>query len=687
MRASRTFELRSSVFSILTAALLAAACSESTTPPTAAKLAFTALPPTVIAASPINPSVTVTIQDANGSTVGGASTSVTLSIGPNSPAGTLAGTVTVAATDGVAVFPNVSIDKAGSGYTLSATAPNLSGATSSAFDVIPGAPVKLGFTIQPTSGLANTFFPAIAVAVLDAGGNTVTGAVTNVGLAISANPGNGTLTGSTFIPTFNGVATFSNVTVSAPGNGYTLIASAQNLGNTISVPFNMTVGAATKLGFVAQPLNTSPGELIPEVRVAIQDVAGNTVATATNTVTLAISTNAGSGTLSGTKTASAVNGVATFADLSIDNTGAGYTLGASAASLISVISTPFIIRNPFVFAMISAGYFHSCAVTTGGESYCWGENGGGQLGDGTGTGRTSPVLVNGGQVFNPISAGRSHTCGMTSSGSVYCWGSFPAANSNSPAAVSGALTFADVAAGYAHSCGVTTAGAGYCWGDNTSGALGNGSLTAATVPAPVSGGLTFARISTGRLFSCGLTTAGSGYCWGDNPSGSLGDGTTTRRVTPVAIASQLTFTVIGAGGFHACALATAGAVYCWGSNSFGELGNGTTAASPVPVQVASAVTFASLSVGNRHNCALTAAGEAYCWGDNTDGLLGNGSAAGINTTPVPVQGGLTFASVSAGRFHTCGVTTSGTAYCWGSNRSFTLGDGTNENSLVPVRVR
>ncbi|MEO7501880.1 MAG: hypothetical protein ABIW94_04495, partial [Gemmatimonadaceae bacterium] len=583
-------------------------------------------------------------------------------------------------------FRNVSIDKAASGYTLSATAPNLAGATSSAFDVFPGAAAKLGFTIQPASALANTIFPAIAVAVQDAGGNTVTGSVANVALSIGTNPGSAALSGVTFLPALNGVATFSNVSITAPGNGYTLVASAQNLGNTVSAPFDMTVGAANKLGFVEQPSTSGPGEVMPAVRVAIQDVVGNTVVTATNSITLAIDTNAGSGTLSGTKTALAVNGVATFADLSIDNTGRGYTLSATAVSLVNVLSAPFSIRNPLVFAMVSAGYFHACGLTTGSESYCWGENNGGQLGDGTTSQRNSPVLISGAQIFDRISAGRSHTCGLTASGSVYCWGSIPAANSLTPAAVSGALTFANVNAGYAHNCGVTTSGAGYCWGDNTSGGLGNGSLAATTVPAPVSGGLTFSSISAGRLFSCGLTTAGSGYCWGDNTSGLVGDGTTTRRLTPVPIASQLKFTTISAGGFHACGLATGGAVYCWGSNDFGELGTGTKVASLVPVPVAGGLTFASLSVGNRHNCAVTAGGAAYCWGENSSGHLGNGTSAG-SATPSLVAGQLDFASVSAGRFHTCGVTTSGTAYCWGSNSSNTLGDGTSQNSLVPVRVR
>ena len=664
---------------------MATACSESTTPAPATRLAFSVPPEDAIAGRPLTPSVVV--LNANGSTATRANINVTLSIGPNSPAGTLSGTVTVAAVNGVASFRDVSIDKAGGGYTLLASAPSLTGATSAAFSVFPGPAAKLGFIIQPASALARTIFPAIAVAIQDAVGNTTPGAVSIVALAIGTNAGGGALSGATGVQTTNGVAIFSNISISSPGNGYTLIATAPNLQTGVSAPFNMTIGAASSLAFVAQPVTSGPGEVMPPVRVAIQDVAGNTVASATNSITVAINANAGGGTLLGTETTPAVNGVATFADLRIDKTGAGYTLSASSAPLVNVLSEPFTIRASLVFASMSAGYFHACGLTTGGESYCWGENTGGQLGDGTTSQRSSPVLVSGTQTFNRISAGRSHTCGLTAAGSVFCWGSITAANSIIPVAVSGGLTFANVTAGYAHNCGVTLSGAGYCWGDNTAGALGNGALNTTPIPAPVSGGLTFASISPGRLFTCGVTTAGAGYCWGDNTNGLLGDGTSTRRLTPVAIASQLTFTSISAGGFHACGLTTAGAVYCWGSNDFGELGTGTNAPSLAPVPVADGLTFASLSVGNRHNCAVTAGGAAYCWGDNTDGLLGNGLSTGVSRTPVLVSGGLVFASVSAGRFHTCGVTTNGTGYCWGDNRSNTLGDGTNVKSLVPIRVR
>jgi alpha-tubulin suppressor-like RCC1 family protein len=131
---------------------------------------------------------------------------------------------------------------------------------------------------------------------------------------------------------------------------------------------------------------------------------------------------------------------------------------------------------------------------------------------------------------------------------------------------------------------------------------------------------------------------------------------------------------------------TGGVAYCWGANS-GVLGNGTFRASTTPVAVSGGLTFAAVSAGDDHACGVTTAGAAYCWGGNILGELGNGTFT-ISPTPVAVSGGLTFAALSAGAgFSTCGVTTAGAAYCWGDKTYGELGNGgTVINTTPPVRV-
>src|SRR5207249_2212099 len=248
---------------------------------------------------------------------------------------------------------------------------------------------------------------------------------------------------------------------------------------------------------------------------------------------------------------------------------------------------------------------------------------------------------------------------------------------SSPFAVQ--VTFAFVDAGARESCGVTTHGAGYCWGDNGWGSLGSGKggfdanprePLSWPSPVPVSGGLLFTTASAGRGTAvCGVPTSGAAYCWGLGSDGQRGDGTVSRSTNmPRAVLGGLTFTTISAGGIHTCGVTTSGAAYCWGSGLSGALGTGgfvfqlTSPTTPV----AGGFSFTTVSAGGRHTCGVTTSGAAYCWGSNGSGQLGEGT----NTPrfgPVSIAGGLGFTTISAGGTHTCGVTTDGTAYCWGSN--------------------
>ncbi|PYP20711.1 MAG: hypothetical protein DMD53_09885, partial [Gemmatimonadetes bacterium] len=103
-----------------------------------------------------------------------------------------------------------------------------------------------------------------------------------------------------------------------------------------------------------------------------------------------------------------------------------------------------------------------------------------------------------------------------------------------------------------------------------------------------------------------------------------------------------------------------------------------------PTQPA-ARTFARVSAGGSHACGVTPGGAAYCWGANVNGQLGDGTTTD-RLSPVAVAGGLSFAAVSAGDLHTCALTAGGAAYCWGYNGDGELGDGTTTNRLSPVLV-
>src|SRR6185295_7896803 len=137
-------------------------------------------------------------------------------------------------------------------------------------------------------------------------------------LAISANPGNGTLSGTNTVNAVSGVATFSNLSIDKSGTGYTLLATSSSLTAATSATFNIVAAAAAKLGFTVQPSAATAGvALSPSVQVAVQDAFNNTVPSASATITVAIGTNPGGGTLSGTTSVATSGGVATFSNLSI----------------------------------------------------------------------------------------------------------------------------------------------------------------------------------------------------------------------------------------------------------------------------------------------------------------------------------------------------------------------------------
>jgi hypothetical protein len=311
-------------------------------------LVFNQQPSNTVAGQSMSPALTVAIVDQSGNVLTGDNTdTVTMAIGTNPSGGTLSGTLTVTVSSGVATFSDLSINKAGSGYTLAASSTGLSTVASSGFAINPAAADHLVFNQQPSDTVAGqSMSPAVTVAIVDQFGNVLTADTTDtVTLAISNNPGGGTLSGTLTVTVNNGVATFSDLSIDKAGSGYTLVASSSGLTGATSSGFAINPAAADHVVFLQQPTNTSAGQTIsPAVTVAVVDQFGNVVTSdSSDTVTVAIGTNPSSGTLSGTLTVTVSNGVATFGDLSIDMVGDGYTLNATATGLTAAVSNAFSI--------------------------------------------------------------------------------------------------------------------------------------------------------------------------------------------------------------------------------------------------------------------------------------------------------------------------------------------------------
>jgi alpha-tubulin suppressor-like RCC1 family protein len=348
------------------------------------------------------------------------------------------------------------------------------------------------------------------------------------------------------------------------------------------------------------------------------------------------------------------------------------------------------------------------AVSTNATLYAAGVNTTGQLGTGNLTTQLSPSLVSVGalpaQDFAAVSAGLNHTCALTTTGSAYCWGegaygrlgTGTTSNQSSPTPVimPAGTTFSAISAGRFHTCAIATGGTAYCWGEGDNGRLGTGNITDRTSPTAVNmpAGTAFSAISAGEWHTCAVTTTGDGYCWGNNSQGQLGDASTTQRTEPtrVNMPAGTTLSAISTSSYaHTCAITTTGLAYCWGMGTSGRLGNGMTAqkTSPTLVTMPSETAFAAVSVGYAHSCAISTAGVAYCWGGGNQGQLGDGTTTDrTSPTLVSVSASTRFFTIATGVTHTCAISTDGIPSCWGQGTSGRLGTGDETQRRSPVEV-
>ena len=357
---------------------------------------------------------------------------------------------------------------------------------------------------------------------------------------------------------------------------------------------------------------------------------------------------------------------------------------------------------------VAAGQYHSAALRNDGTVWAWGYNAYGQLGDGTTTGKTTPVQVILLSGVIQIAAGEYHTMALKSDGTVWAWGyngygqlgNGSTTSASSPVQVTGLTGVTRIAAGTYFSMALKSDGTVWTWGYNGYGNLGDGGTTSTSSIVTVSGLTNVIDIAAGDYHALAVRSDGSVWAWGYNAYGQLGNGTTVNQSTAVQVSQPTGFanlTGVAAGSYFSVALKNDGTLWTWGHNDYGQLGNGTTTDNSIPSQSSACTGLpplnsttaspwsARLSASQTHSVAIKPDGSVWGWGLNEYGELGDGTTI---THFLPVASVMTGATqISTGWYHTLAVRSDRTAWAWGYNGYGNLGDGTNTNRPTPVQVQ
>lgn len=287
-------------------------------------------------------------------------------------------------------------------------------------------------------------------------------------------------------------------------------------------------------------------------------------------------------------------------------------------------------------AVLSTGYYSSCAIKVDGTAWCWGQ-------DMTSLGSDDPHLY-------PVQVGSESdwTDIQVSSG-----------------------TFGGSA------CGLQVGGSLWCWGLTAF----YGSLEEPTQVGPDRTWVSL-TVSDDSDHTCAITDAGDAWCWGANAKGQLGNGERSRRsVDLVEVSGDHHWVQLAADGWRTCGVDTDGALWCWGSNDWGALTQPKAVKySTTPVRVGAGRTWLSVDISHTM-CAIDSDHHLWCWSARVVGP----HAQGKTWQPLARVGSLHWRSVSTALWSACGILADGSTRCFGSsNHGFTFGNGQRTPSSKPI---
>jgi len=372
---------------------------------------------------------------------------------------------------------------------------------------------------------------------------------------------------------------------------------------------------------------------------------------------------------------------------------------------------------------------HHHAIKLDGTVYAWGVNSNYQLGDGSSTGRLSPVQIPTPDNIVHIASGGYHTIflvdsnvpwqgvissgiesgeafGQTqllgSNGLLYTWGDARYgvlgngtyqtdaldADVLSPTVISSGVKWKDISVGSQHMIALKLDGTLWSWGLNTNGQLGKGTTTnnnANGTPVQIGSDSNWISVSAGDNHSLAIKSNGTIWAWGAGLYGRLGVGDTSGRTSPTQIGSDSNWISVSAGSLHTLAIKANGTLWAWGNNDNGRLGDNSTTQRNSPVQIGASTNWMKVSAGNSHTVALKSDGTLWSWGYNAYGQLGDGTTT-QKTSPIQIGTDTNWKEIYAGNQYTFAIKNNGTLWAWGWNNYRVFGNGTTTNSLVPIQI-